>query len=448
MEQIIESNDVLKNNVLVAPTFIEERKMRIEIRNRILGVRFLFFVGLFILVYNPPILMFNTMHIVGAISLLYLLVSNGFNNSLVLKKETAKLLSGFVILFLYLFLCVHVLNGQGLDTIMFPIYFLIDIIPFGMAMKKYMEIYRLQIEWAITLVIQVALLQALFALMALLIPAVQHFFVVKMISYGYSEVYSTLSAYRMYGFSNALTNATPVVQSIIAIMSVWFAINKNKKYYFAALLIMISAVINARISIVIFGIGIIVLLISRTLSFWGRVKIIFVALLACVFVVGILLPAIQSMSPLTYEWVTEGFNELASFKFGNTSYASNSYFGYLVNADRFILPDDIVSLCVGKGYSIMSIKNPSGYQSDVGYICDIWTGGIFYIVILYTFFFLLLTKLRKHSNAFISFVGSFYLFALIFINIKGVALSMNAFINLLIIIECIAMVKNEKRGGL
>lgn len=414
-------------------------------RNRKIGIDMLFIFGLFILIYNPPLFMMNTMHTVGLFSLAYLVIVRGGSNLFVLKTNTLRLVLGFAILFLYLFICVYVINGQALDSTLFPIYFIIDIIPFGMAMKKYIERHQLEFEWAISIVINAAIIQSIFAAITLLFPNVQSFFVERMIAYGYNEIYSTLSVYRMYGFSNALTNATPVVQSIIAVISVWLALNWNKKYYIAAFFIMFSAIINARISIVVFAIGVIVLLIKRSTNSSGRIKIIFATVVSYIVVVFLLLPLIQNISPLTYEWVTDGFNELSSFKLGSNSYANNSYFGYLINQERFVFPEGLSGFLFGKGYSIMSSRNPSGFQSDVGYICDIWTGGVVYIGILYSFFLSLLIKLRKNTNALMAFIASYYMIALLFINIKGVALSMNAFINLLIVIVCISMA--DYQGG-
>lgn len=413
-------------------------------KNRRSSADILFVFGLFILIYNPPLIMLNTMHIVGLLSIFYLVIMGGVKRLFVLQTSTIKIIGGFALIFMYLFTFACLINGQSMETILFPIYFIVDIIPFGMAMKKYMEKNRLRFDWTISIVINSALLQALFAIVTLLVPSIQRYFVDRMVAYGYNEIYTTLASYRMYGFSNALTNATPVVQSIIAVIAVWLALNRSKRYYFVTLVIMLSAIINARISIVVFAIGIVILVLTRSTNSWDRIKILFVTAIAYGVIVGIVFPIIQDVSPLTYEWITDGVNELSTFKFGTTSYESGSYFRYLINKDRFVLPEGTFSLFFGKGYSIMSSKNPSSFQSDVGYICDLWVGGIIYIVLLYTFFGGMLIKLRKNKNKLISFIASFYIVALLFINIKGVAFSMNAYANLLVIIICVSPVVYRK----
>lgn len=388
--------------------------------------------------------MLNTMHVVGFVSLLYLAIVGGAKRLLIVREKTLKLLSGFLVIFLYLLIFACFVNNQSISTILFPVYFIIDIIPFGFAMKEYLERNSLDFSWAISIIINTALLQAITAVISFFIPNVQSFFVERMVAYGYNEVYTSLSSYRMYGFSSALTNATPIVQSIIAVVSVWLAPRYSKKYYLYALLLMFSAVINARISIVVFAIGIVILMINRTTNIKRKFEIVIMAFIAFYVVTAFVLPLVQSVSPLTYEWVTDGFSELSSFKLGVTSYEKNSYFGYLINRERFVLPEDIFSFLFGEGYSIMDSKNPSGFQSDIGYICDLWTGGLMYIIVLYSFFFCLLNRLRKNQDGLISFVANYYIVALLFINLKGVALSMNAFINLLVIVVCISM--RESKG--
>lgn len=388
--------------------------------------------------------MLNTMHVVGFVSLLYLAIVGGVKRLLIVRKNTLKLLSGFLVIFLYLLIFACFVNNQSISTILFPVYFIIDIIPFGFAMKEYMERNSLDFSWAISIIINTALLQAITAVISFFIPNVQSFFVERMVAYGYNEVYTSLSSYRMYGFSNALTNATPIVQSIIAVVSVWLAPRYSKKYYLCALLLMFSAVINARISIVVFAIGIVILMLNRTTNIKRKFEIVIMAFIAFYVVTAFVLPLVQSVSPLTYEWVTDGFSELLSFKLGVTSYEKNSYFGYLINRERFVLPEDISSFLFGEGYSIMDSKNPSGFQSDIGYICDLWTGGLMYIIVSYSFFFCLLNGLRKNQDGLISFVANYYIVALLFINLKGVALSMNAFINLLVIVVCISMRESKE----
>lgn len=413
-------------------------------KKRKIGVDILFVFGLFIIIYNPPILMINTMHLVGFVSLLYFVIVGGVKRLFIVKKNTLKLLSGFLAIFFYLLVFACFINEQSISTILFPIYFVIDVIPFGFAMKEYMERNSLDFGWSVSIIINTALLQAVTAIASFLIPNVQRFFVERMVAYGYNEVYTTLSSYRMYGFSNALTNATPVVQSIIAVISVWHALRYSKKYYLYALVLMLSAVINARISIVVFAIGIVILMINSTTSITRKLKIVFIAFIAYFVIIAFILPMIQSVSPLTYEWVTDGFSELSSFKIGVTSYEKNSYFGYLLNRERFALPEGFFPFLFGKGYSIMSSKNPSGFQSDVGYVCDLWTGGLMYVILLYSFFLGLLNRLRKNQNSLISFIAIYYIVALLFINIKGVALSMNAFVNLLVIVVCISMTEYQR----
>lgn len=404
-------------------------------KNRIADIFFV--LGMFILIYNPPLFMINIMHLVGGCSLVYLICSRSDTPRFAMDLLDCKLILGFVAIALYLFITNCVINGQGITSIVFPIYFIVDVIPFGCAMRRYAINNRLSEEWAVFIVLVTASIQSILACLAFLFPNIQGFFVDRMISYGYDEIYTTLSAFRMYGFSNALTNAMPIVQSLIAVLTVWLAINQSVKYYILTFFLLFSAIINARISIVIFGLGIVLLFFHNSISKKRKIYFLAILLLGCLCLMFILLPYMQRVSPLTYEWIIKGVNEIVGLLDSNTTYGKYTYFGYLFNEERIAIPEDFASLLFGRGYSIMPNNNPSGYQSDIGYICDIWVGGLCYIVLVYTFFVWIMSKLARSKYKLIAFMGAFYMIAVIFINIKGVAFSMNAFVNLLVILFCV-----------
>ncbi|MFP3489316.1 hypothetical protein R0K20_17130, partial [Staphylococcus sp. SIMBA_130] len=86
----------------------------------------------------------------------------------------------------------------------------------------------------------------------------------------------------------------------------------------------------------------------------------------------------------------------------------------------------------GEGERILS-SNDSGVRSDIGYINDIWLGGIFYSFLLYVFFLLLIRDIGRYNNENIR-IGKFLYFLLLgtFIvsNIKGYIFVMNNLTNL------------------
>ena len=101
------------------------------VRENLTKYNFLIILGLFIVLYNPPLIAFNTMHIVGAVSIGYLVL----NHQGTIDFKYAGWILYFTFILLYLFINSVVLHGNELNSIVFPVYYLFDIIPFSMSVN-------------------------------------------------------------------------------------------------------------------------------------------------------------------------------------------------------------------------------------------------------------------------------------------------------------------------
>lgn len=75
------------------------------------------------------------------------------------------------------------------------------------------------------------------------------------------------------------------------------------------------------------------------------------------------------------------------------------------------------NLWFGSGYRIYDVQGAqrAGGRSDVGYINDLFVGGIFYIIVLYgAAFSFMMYRARKEA-----FVFSLIIFIMLVVNIKG-----------------------------
>lgn len=390
-------------------------------------------LGFFILVYNPPILRINSMHLVGLFSWIYLCFNGTSKLKLSFSKEDVRSFRGFILIALYLLIFVCCLNSQSLASAAVPIYFILDIMPFGMALRSYASKYQLDTFWKVEMMLCAGVIQSITATLAFTIPSLQTFFVDRMVAYGYSEVYTTLSTYRMYGFSNSLTSGTPIMQTMMAIVAIYMAQSQGRKFYFLAGTLLFSAVINARISVVVALVGVVALILLGRYSIKKKIKYIFTILAAVIAFIYLFLPIVKDTSPLTYKWIISGVEEINLFSNATPSGGDYSFISYITDNERYTLPSG-VSLLIGKGYAIMPSNNPSGIQSDVGYINDIWLGGILYVILTYSVFTKFMVKMIKSKIELISFVGLLFLITIPIVNIKGTAYSMNAFMNFLVVI--------------
>lgn len=372
--------------------------------------------GLFVLLYNPPILRINIMHIVGVVS--WLLV---FINAKRIKMclQLKELFIVYILLFGYLILNTLIHNANY-STTLASVYFILDIIPFGIVFSDYIIRKKKEIKSVLNYFIIAGLIQAIIALLGFFVPSVQSFITDRLVGYGYTNEVSELS-YRTFGLSGELTFAMPIIQAVIAI----FCLSKRGIVFkLLSFVILISGVINARISIAIYAIGFVTFLIFSKETPKEKIKAVlfFVSALLCgVFIV---LPFAKTFSFDTYKWVMDGFKDL-SYIFGGEK-SNYSYIDYVSDSNNYRLPPSFLSLLFGTGYPSLGFYDKLGFASDIGYINDIWQGGLIYSVVLYCFYLLLMYKIGKPACNCSKWIGLTLIFAMFVANIKGPIFGMNA----------------------
>lgn len=406
-------------------------------------------MGLFCLLYNPPILPFNSMHLVGALSIFYLLLRLGPAFKMIRSFAVGGVFLALFLWFGYLLLTVVLLHSEPFVLVSSPLYFIFDIVPFGMAMRLAFNDNDWNAEDFINMVVIVAIIQALLALTAFLSSDVQAFFVSKFLDYGYGDVVVTLSRYRFFGFAGGLTFEMPILQSIVALLVIHPSRKVQLLDYCVALLLFFSGVINARIAIVVVAIGFFVMFVLDRTPLKKRLKHGMILLVSGVVGIVVLLPIISTYAPTTYNFVVGGVEDITAFIFrGDTREDQLGYFSYITNPNTYRLPGGVLEVLFGVGHSTMGMQERYGYASDIGYINDLWLGGLFYIILLYLFFVLIMIKLWRNKNDRVSFIGILYLIMCPFINIKGLAVSANAFSYFLFLLYIIAVDDCCARNGI
>ena len=409
-------------------------------RENLTKYNILIILGLFIVFYNPPLIAFNTMHIVGGLSIGYLIL----NYQDTIDHKYTGWIFYFALILLFLFTNSVVLHGNGLDSVVFPVYYLLDIIPFSMSVKTYSKKQGLVLDDVLIMCIIAGLIQTAISFLAFINSNIQDVFVSRIIEYGGIKSYSYWATLRMYGFSNGLMFEMPVIQSVLAVISIYFSTKKGWKYVLIAAFLFFSAIINARTSIivVIYGIVIIVLLGKQAMN--KKVKIIVGILLTLLAFYFIFLPYIQEVSPATYDWLKEGFIDIeALLKRDDTN---KGYYSYISNDDRYVLPNSSIGLFMGEGISIVGGNNKYGVYSDIGFINDIWTGGLLYLVYTYSYMFIQLKKLNKKNNEFSLFSFIYFTGLILILNFKGRVFSMNSFLNLVVFLQPLILLLDERES--
>ena len=381
-------------------------------------------IGVFILLYNPPIFTFNSMHAVGMLSLLYLLIHIGAAADMLRSLKFGGLLLGVLFWFGYLLYSVVLMNSEDWIFTIVPLYFLIDIIPFGMAVRIILAKKGRSADDFINIVIAAALIQAFLALAAFFNPEIRSFFLAEYLENAEGVV--TIANHRFYGLAAGLSFDMPILQTVIALAVIYPSRKLKAFHYFAAFLLFFSAIINARNAIVVVVIGLfsMVILDRRPLNRRIRYGMVLMSLVALATVA--LPPAIEAIAPSTFNWIVRGFKEILGFFFKGDTKSAGNYFAYITDPSKYQIPEDLPEILFGAGHPTMGMESRYGFASDIGYINDLWRGGIVYIVLLYLFFAAIMLFLRRHPCSRVSFLGTFMLILYPFINIKGIATSTNA----------------------
>lgn len=385
-------------------------------------------IGLFVILYNPPIFTFNCMHIVGAASIIYIIIYN----RAFLRNEYARWFIIFMVIEAYLFIMVVGVHNHGFTGVVFPLYYILDVIPFSIVIKDYFDRNEIEYKRIISYSFIAALAQSVLSILSFINPQIQKVIVNRIIELSGVKIYSYWSTIRMYGFSNGLMFEMPAIQTILAIIGFYYAITIDWKYLILSSIYLFTAIINARTSYVLLLAGIIVLIVFSSKQRKINPKRIIVIIIAGTIFITIIFPIIRQISPQTYNWMSKGIEEILGFLNGDTE---TGYFSYVTNNDRYVLPSSVFGVLFGEGTSIAGGLRRLGVYSDIGFINDIWIGGLAYVAILYTSVFLRLKKMVFSNTSLCRFLGIILLVSVLVLNIKGRIFAMNGVLNFLVITQ-------------
>lgn len=237
-------------------------------------------------------------------------------------------------------------------------------------------------------------------------------------------VQDSLKYIRGFTFAESSTFGFGITQGIIF----GLALNEtktNKFFFLPLLLLLISIFFNARV-------GFVVILISFVLLY-KRIKLSFIfysflLLLACFSYLKY--SDFAEENSQTIEWATDFFIE--SFDFVSGKKNTDSTYGALTGR-MFFLPEDPLSILFGEGKTVMG----RDIGSDVGYVNQIFMGGLLYLFLLILvlfFFYYNFQRLIKNS-----FIGVYFIIILLVINYKGAALfTSHSFLRLFLLIYVVS----------
>lgn len=374
-------------------------------------------VVIFFMLYFPPIININPLYILFVISTFYLLKISLINKKIWVSKftiQTVLVLAMLIILEIVVSSANNLLSVRSINDLLFMICSFVIV---SIAIRNYCIIHHVTNNELFTVLLSVGLIQAIFSLIAYLNTEFQSWFIHRMIDYGYeASRFSQIAEFRWYGIATQLGFATPVIQMVFALMCIKCGLEKSCKYYFAALLMIFSAIINARLSVFILLGGIMIIFADKFCKKISKNEVmkIFAFLILGIIAAVILLEMMKRYSYNNYNWMVGG---IKSFLGINTDLTGVFPVGnYFSNIDNYKLPDGI-HIITGFGRHLHNTD--IGYSTDIGFIIDIWKYGAFVSLILYILIFCSFRRIKKIADIDFFYMPMMMSFLFVICNLKG-----------------------------
>ena len=430
--------------------------------------RFSFIIFIFFLLFSPPIIpQINTALIAAVVAAVLLATKYRASVISTIKKMQ---MNKFVIAMFGFFAYVAIIACLNIfvlgEKVQFMHYVKLGyrfflIIPILMICVLYICIRSKELNYsiynlAICFVIA-TMIQFLLTLIALLFPNVKDFFVSIMYANtgdSYLNIPWVMDR-RGFGFCNTFVDSFGFGMGIIACLPLFFVKKNNwKMVYFIPCLILVSLV-NVRTGLVMAGMGLVIsipIVFSAFIKAERNYKI--KAIKTIVISLGILAAfvlLVAHCNRVTLNWIMGDVNSVIEATVPNAEEIiievesdSQTTTADTLFSDRFWNIPPIGTLILGSGHTIYGAE---GYpNSDVGYINDLWLGGVIGCLLLYGAFAGLFTrafKSTKEKN--IKLLIIYLALSILVFQIKANAIMFNAGLNTIIpILFYICYCRGEK----
>lgn len=254
-------------------------------------------------------------------------------------------------------------------------------------------------------IIKVGCIAAFITILMILLPNINDFIRYQLLR---TDTFTEAVSKRTFGLAESLTFSYGIIQGLMAFLILFYSKN-NKKILFFIPFFILCVLFNARV-------GFSALIVGVVFYYIYKFKIVNIVLTAIAFFTVFFLITETSLFKAqkeTIEWGLDFFTQSSDFLSGKKSDSNtlDTLFG-----DMFVLPTTESGWLVGYGVNIFG--RHFGVSSDVGYIIQIYYGGVIYLFLLFVFVFVLFNYIRKlPRKEFL--IGCSFIFILLLCNMKG-----------------------------
>lgn len=376
-------------------------------RSRNILAYLIIFISLYIYIYNPIFVGIG----IGLIKVLLLFSLVYFVSNFSLVKTYIKDCSAInLLLFFAIIYCAFVItlySGNANSPYTMLIWFLecMFIPPF--LIRKFFLKYGISL---FNTLITISLVAAGISIFLFLNPGINDFILGGVIEIPYENNLKFWN--RCFGIAEALTSSYGVIQGIFSSLCLLKG-KQSPRYYFFAFIIALSAAINART-------GLIPIIITFLYVVFRNIKTFQVSFFIVLGIVTI--AVITFIGKLgeeyygTIEFISRFFT--SSFDFFIKGDTGDDYYGALEGFIHF--PKTFFGILFGEGRTMFGDANTS---SDIGYVNQIYTGGLIYLTTL------IILQIKIYKKMLFRYEVRFFVFLLFatafIINFKGISFCMS-----------------------
>lgn len=351
-------------------------------------------IYIFLAIFEPPILPFPLIYLMGGVTVFLLIFKYGLTIPLKIinKSGMKKLLYFFFAMLCYLMIvnAIDFLFIESIDLVSNRLKCINQLIV--LTVIEILEIWYIfqvsdelnfKLEDLFKMIFISGALQGICSITAYFVPSVRSFFV----RFGDSALFN--NAYflerRGYGFSMTLIDTFGYGMGLIAGYILLLKWNKKKIWKIIALALTIFSIfVNARTGIVIFSIAIILKVLQGENKGKQLLKIVIampIIYLAIYKFIPIAFKAGIKSTNITIKWVAMDMQELyTSLLYGESTGTTLSNASFFSNFGN--LPSNVFEFMLGSGHSIYDTTNKLGFRTDIGYINLWWEFGIVGMLVL------------------------------------------------------------------
>jgi len=367
----------------------------------------LLIIFLYLYLYNPifQIIDFGLIKILLLISIFYIIATKRIKLFITLFKNEIIL---SIILIVYSSLVVFWGDGTAFKVPYNHVVWFLECftIPFFI-LFFFKDIFRNQ-SWE-SIVVTTGFIASLITLFLILNPKINFIIHDSVIRDTLINIKDPRTLYRGFAIAESSAYSYGIIQGLLLAICL-ISIKRNHLYAIPVIFLFISILFNARIGFICLIIGLSLMLLKRKVKILNTVIFLFIAFVGYIlffksnFFIG---------NSASLKWGFNFFNDTVKFITGQETQVTN----YTILFNRmFFSPEKFINLLFGEGRIVFYATK----GSDVGYINEIFVGGLVYLILLLSFlFYMFVRNINNTTNK--AFTALFFL-TLLAVNIKGDAL--------------------------